>query len=197
MTKTSCNRQYWENRYHKKQTLWDTGSITPPLQNYINQLVDKQLEILIPGAGNSYEAEYLYERGFTNVYVVDIAAQPLQNLASRCPSFPREQLLQQDFFALDQPFDLILEQTFFCSFEPEHRQAYARKCSELLRPAGKLAGVLFDCAFAGEGPPFGGSRQEYRDYFAPYFEFKHWELCYNSIQPRAGRELFMCLERQS
>ena len=197
MIKTSYTQQYWENRYQAHQTTWDAGGVTTPLRTYIDQLTDRAAKILIPGAGNGYEAEYLFTKGFTQVWVVDIAAAPLQNLATRCPDFPAVHLLHGDFFALDQTFDLILEQTFFCSFEPVHRPAYARTCARLLRPGGGLVGVLFDRPFTHEGPPFGGSREEYHPYFAPYFDFRHWATCYNSIPPRAGRELFMRLSKKA
>jgi SAM-dependent methyltransferase len=196
MIKTSYNRQYWEKRYQEGKTGWDAGEITPPLKSYADGLTHKDLKILIPGGGNSYEAEYLFRSGFHQVWVVDIAREPLQNLSDRCPGFPSAQLLQQDFFSLTPTFDLMLEQTFFCSFEPAHRPAYAEQCARLLRPGGRLAGVLFDCTFEQPGPPFGGNREEYRRYFEPYFDFLHWDSCYHSIAPRAGKELFMVLEKK-
>jgi hypothetical protein len=39
------------------------------LYRYFN----KDIAILIPGCGNTYEAAYLLEQGFTNVTVIDIA----------------------------------------------------------------------------------------------------------------------------
>lgn len=197
MIKTSYDRQYWENRYQEGETSWDAGAISPPIRFYADQLTRQDVSILIPGSGNSHEAEYLFRSGFHQVWVVDIAKEPLQNLSDRYPAFPSAQLLHQDFFSLNPTFDLILEQTFFCSFEPAHRPAYAQQCARLLRPGGKLAGVLFDCTFEKQGPPFGGDREEYRRYFEPYFNFLHWDTCYNSLPARAGRELFMVLEKKS
>ena len=45
-------------------------------------------------------------------------------------------------------------------------------------------------------PPFGGSKEEYRRYFEPYFEFRHFETATNSLRPRQGRELFICLKKK-
>ncbi|MDH5647012.1 MAG: TPMT family class I SAM-dependent methyltransferase, partial [Candidatus Heimdallarchaeota archaeon] len=59
----------WNKRYADKQTGWDIGSISTPLKQYFDQLTDTSLRLLIPGAGNSYEAEYLYSKGFQNVTV--------------------------------------------------------------------------------------------------------------------------------
>ena len=190
----SFDQPYWTNRYAQNRTQWDTGGITPPLQAYIDQLTNKNQRILIPGAGNAYEAEYLWRQGFANTFVADFAPAPLANLKQRCPDFPAAQLLLADFFELTGSYDLILEQTFFCALAPSLRPAYARQCYRLLVPNGRLAGVLFDTHFEGHEPPFGGTVAEYRSYFEPYFRFRHFSPCNNSLKPRQNRELFMVLE---
>jgi hypothetical protein len=52
--------------------------------------------------------------------VADLAPEPLQALAARVPDFPTDHLLLADFFALPTapPYDLIVEQTFFCALSP-------------------------------------------------------------------------------
>ena len=125
------NKAYWENRYQNNEIGWDVGSITTPLKGYIDQIQDKNLKILIPGAGNGYEVDYLLEKGFTNVYVVDLAETPLKNIQERNPDLPKEHLIQKNFFELDDTFDLILEQTFFCALNPELRKDYAAKMHSL------------------------------------------------------------------
>lgn len=189
------NKDFWENKYANLETGWDTGGITEPLKFYIDGLKNKELSILIPGAGNGYEAEYLFQNRFKNVDVIDLAKRPLSNLKSRVPDFPDSQLIQGDFFELDKKYDLILEQTFFCALDPALRPAYAKKMSELLHSNGKLAGVIFDFALSETGPPFGGSREEYLRLFEPYFNIKTLEKCYNSIKPRMGNELFIIFEK--
>jgi methyl halide transferase len=66
----------------------------------------------------------------------------------------------------------------------------------LLTTGGKLAGVLFDKEFDFEGPPFGGCKCQYEPLFENDFTFKTFEACYNSIKPRAGSELFICLVKK-
>jgi hypothetical protein len=190
--------QYWQERYQQAQTGWDLGAVSSPLKAYIDQLQDKDLRILVPGGGNGYEAAYLFAQGFAHTYLLDWAAAPLENFAVAHPDFPKNQLLQEDFFALqvEKPFDLILEQTFFCAIQPTLRPAYARRSAELLASNGKLVGLLFDAPLNQDHPPFGGHRAEYAPYFAPYFDFIHFDTCYNSIAPRAGRELFICLQKR-
>lgn len=189
---TNLDKTYWSNRYDKQKTGWDVGEITTPLKEYFDQLKNKNLKILIPGAGNSYEAEYLFRQGFTDVTVIDISPQPLQNLKARITDFPDDKLLCENFFFHKGQYDLIVEQTFFCAIDVSERPAYAKRMSELLAPNGRLAGVLFEATFEG-GPPFGGNREEYFPYFEPFLKIKTFENCYNSIKPRKGRELFVIL----
>ena len=191
---------YWQARYDNGRDAWDTRGITPPLRAYFDQLdAAAQPRILIPGAGRAYEAEYLHQLGFGQVFVADIAPEALAALTARVPDFPPEHLLLADFFALpnDPPYDFIVEQTFFCALDPALRSAYAWQCAHLLRPGGTLMGLLLDTDFGPvQEPPFGGSKEEYREYFAPYFEFRHFETATNSLSPRQGRELFICLKKR-
>ena len=191
---SKLDRDYWSKRYQKNETGWDVGTPSTPLKEYIDQLENKNIKILIPGCGNAYEAQYLFENGFKNVFVIDLAPIPLENLKKRVPDFPSNQLLEGDFFELTNQFDLILEQTMFCAIDPRLRMNYARKASELLVEKGKLVGVLFNREFDG-GPPFGGTKEEYLDYFSTHFQNVHLEPCYNSIKPGQNSELFMICEK--
>jgi len=186
--------QYWTQRYKDKSTGWDIGYPSTPLKDYIDQIENKNISILIPGAGNAYEAEYLWKKGFKNVHVMDISEFPLKKFQERNPDFPKPQLLLEDFFKHKNQYDLIFEQTFFCSFVPteENRSRYAEHMSTLLKPDGKLVGIWFDIPLTGdmEKRPFGGGKKLYLKYLSPFFETKTFERCRNSIPPRSGSELF-------
>ena len=185
------NEIFWDNKYKSEQTGWDIGSISTPLKEYFDQLTNKELKILIPGGGNSYEAEYLHKKGFKNVYVVDISATVLTNFQKRVPSFPNQRLINIDFFELNDSFDLIIEQTFFCAINPDLRPKYASKMSELLLTNGKLVGLFFNIPLFENNPPFGGTKKEYIPYFKPYFKLDIIEDSYNSILERRANELFI------
>lgn len=187
------NKEYWENRYKKEETGWAIGSISTPIKTYIDQLTDKSLKILIPGAGNGYEFDYLIQKGFNNVTVIDIAKQPILELIERNPS-KKSNIMECDFFKLNEKYDLILEQTFFCALDPKLRKKYVEQMHHLLYPKGKLVGLLFDFPLTNEGPPFGGSEEEYSTTFKSQFKIKTLENCYNSIKPRENRELFFIFE---
>lgn len=190
------SEDFWNNRYASASIGWDLGEVSPPLKAYFDQLENKNLHILIPGGGNSYEAEYLHNAGFKNVFVADIAALALQNIAQRVPSFPSKNLLHKNFFDLNMKFDLIVEQTFFCAINPNLRQQYARKAAELLQKDGKIVGLLFDMVFGNNHPPFGGNKSEYEAIFETNFEINTMERCYNSHPARQGNELFITMRKR-
>ncbi len=181
-------KDYWNERYRKGQTGWDIGGVSTPLKEYIDQLTDKNLRILIPGGGSSYEAAYLLQQGFTNVTVVDISSEIIRNLQKKYAGQGLKAVCE-DFFRHSGEYDLILEQTFFCALDPALRLSYVRKMKELLNSKGKLAGLLFDRTFVG-GPPFGGNTKEYLSLFKEAFVIKTMAPAYNSIPPRQGSEVF-------
>lgn len=191
MSNTELNALYWDDRYSEGDSPWDIGSASTPLATYLDGLSDKDLRILIPGAGRAYEAEHAHRLDFTQVFAMDFTGAPLEALMARCPGFPRAHLLIGDFFAHEGQYDVILEQTFFCALDPTLRGKYVQHMHKLLKPGGELVGVLFDSVPNPIGPPFGGSKEEYRSLFEPIFPGVSFERCYNSIAPRAGRELWL------
>jgi hypothetical protein len=90
MNKIIFDKKFWESQYQNNDTGWDTGGITTPIKEYIDQLIINNLTILVPGAGNAYEAGYLFDKGFTNVWIADIAPTPLLNF--------KKKILHQNLF---------------------------------------------------------------------------------------------------
>ena len=188
--------EFWQQRYEQDSIGWDMGQVSPPLKAYIDQLPEsaKSQAVLVPGAGNAYEVGYLHEQGFTNVTLVDFAPSPIEAFSERYPDFPAEHLLCADFFNLSPKqyqFDWVLEQTFFCAINPARREDYVQHMAALLKPNGKLVGLLFDKDFGRNEPPFGGTREEYQQYFVTHFEIETMERSYNSHSARQGSELFI------
>jgi len=196
MKSKNFDQNYWDTKYKNNQMGWDIGYASPPIINYLNQLTNKEISILIPGAGNAYEVDYLNTNGFSDITVLDISKEPLINFKKRNPNFPKENLIQKNFFNFNKKFDLIIEQTFFCALSPELRSGYVEKIANLLNDHGKLVGLLFDFPLTDKGPPFGGSLSEYQNLFSKYFNILTLETCYNSIKPRKGRELFIIFEKK-
>ena len=187
----SYNQIYWKEQYKNNRIGWDIGYVSTPIKEYIDQLTDKSIKILIPGAGNAYEAEYLHKRGFGSVYVLEYADEPINNFLKRVPAFPKKHIVKQNFFMHQGQYDLIIEQTFFSSLKPESRIEYRNKMFDLLKMNGKLIGLLFELDFGHDFPPFGGSKKEYQKLFSNKFKIEILETAYNSIKPRSNNELFV------
>lgn len=195
MTKL-LNKAYWEDRYRNQEATWNAKSITTPLQAYIDQLINPELSVLVPGLGHGHELLYLHRKGFTSSVGLDFTAMAFEETAKEQEDFPVDHVILGDFFAHEGRYDLILEQTFFCSLSIEKRKAYVEKMHELLRPNGKLVGVLFDTFFDQDAPPYGGDRETYQALFEPYFTIEVMERAFNSIKPRQNRELFIILKKK-
>lgn len=187
-------QEFWQSRYEAALTGWNIGDVSRPIKEYLDQLTDKNLRILIPGCGFAYEAIYAHRLGFKNVFVLDFVEEPLATLQINCPSFPKEHILQEDFFEHQGTYDLIIEQTLFCAIDPINRSKYVDKVHSLLAPGGKLVGLLFDRHFDG-GPPFSGTKAEYQSLFSPVFSQFNMKECYNSIQARQGTEVFIFAQK--
>ena len=155
------NAEYWNDRYKAGQTGWDMHQASPPLTQYIDAIFDKELRILIPGCGNAHEADYLLNKGFTNVTLIDISEVVTKKIAEKYKDKPIK-IVCADFFKHTGSYDLILEQTFFCTLSPSMRKKYMEKCFELLVPGGKIAGVLFNKPLGLPGPPFISGDEEYK-----------------------------------
>ena len=197
---TSCDKPldqaYWDAQYKAKATGWDLGIVSPPIQEFVDSIQDKNSAILIPGGGNSYEAEYLLQQGFTNITVIDIAPTLIEVLQQKFVNHPNIKIILGDFFEHQGQYDWIIEQTFFCALPPTMRPKYVWKMHQLLAPKGKIFGLLFNRDFE-EGPPFGGNKVEYINLFSGAFTIEKMEVCANSVAPRANSELFIELEKNT
>ncbi len=198
---TSCERPldqtYWENQYVSETTGWDLGKPSPPLQSIIDELSDKNLRILIPGCGNAYEAEYLLEKGFSDVTLIDISPTLVSDLQEKFKENKQIKVILGDFFAHEGEYDLVLEQTFFCALPLSMRQKYVWKMHQLLSPSGTIKGLLFNRFFEKQGPPFGGDQATYEAFFSNAFEIKKIDICENSISARANTEFSIIFAKKN
>lgn len=192
-SKLSAN--YWDSRYLDQDTGWDIGCHNTIHTDYITHIDDKSVRILEPGAGNAYTTAYLYSQGYYNTYALDYARTAKSIFLEKNPAFPKDQYLTQDFFELHELFDVVLEQTFFCAIDPKRRHDYVNKMYNILNPKGKIYGVLFDFK-KNEGPPYGGSKEEYVDLFGSKFNILRLESSKNSIPQRQGIELVVELQKK-
>jgi SAM-dependent methyltransferase len=190
------DQTYWDNQYQANVIGWDLGQVSPPIKTYIDTIENKDAQILIPGCGNTYEAEYLVQHGFTNITVIDIAPTLVENLKKKFAKNNNITVVLGDFFEHQGNYDFIIEQTFFCALPPTMRQKYVWKMHQLLSNNGKLIGLLFNREFE-VSPPFGGNLNEYEQLFQKAFEFNSISLAGNSIPSRANTELFFEFQKNN
>ena len=190
------DQHYWDTQYQSNTVGWDLGKVSPPIKSYVDTIADKNAAILIPGSGNSYEAEYLAGQGFTNITVIDIAPTLVTMLQQKFMTNKNVSVLLGDFFDHQGLYDYIIEQTFFCALPPAMRQKYVCKMHSLLAPDGKLAGLLFNRDFE-VGPPFGGTHAEYEKLFRKAFSLNTVTVAANSVSARANAELFIEFQKNS
>lgn len=192
--------EYWSGRYKENESPWDLGEVSPPLKEYFQNLEDREMKILIPGAGGGYEASWLHQQGFSNVFYMDFSREAAAIFQNENPSFPKQNILVGDFFQEEDTYDLIVEQTFFCAFEPskENRCRYAEKAVQLLNPGGKLVGLWWNFPIEkGQiDPPYGGTLEEYIGLFQPYFSSIRFLPCYNSHPSRLEKEYFAIMTKK-
>lgn len=186
----NLNAEYWNERYLSGSTGWDIGGPSPALMHFLERTVPKDAQVLIPGAGNAYEAIEAFRKGYKHIFVIDWAPEARKNFLEKYSDFPPDQYLSEDFFEHQGHYDFILEQTFFCALDPSLRMNYVKQMHRLLKPGGMLAGLWFDWDFEG-GPPFGGHLNEYKTLFSPVFTELAAYPCAESIAPRTGREVWM------
>ncbi len=194
--------RYWETRYLESQIGWDLLGPTPALQS-ATKSTPKDAHILIPGCGLGWDGEALHRRGFSEVYLSDWALSAKAQFLERVPDFPRERFITGDFFDWTQQsawrgrFDFILECTFYCAIPPQRRELYVQTMARLLRPGGQLMGLLFTFPLTDQGPPYGGSIEEYNARFGPPFRLEHIAPHPLSVEKRADQEVFFCATLQA
>lgn len=190
------DQTFWDQRWKNGQTGWDLSEASPAILAYIDQQQPPfDTHILIPGCGNAWEAKALVERGYQHITLCDISPTLCASLAEQFSSTPEIRIICGDFFDLIGPFDLVIEQTFFCALTPGLRSAYVNQMANIIRPGGFLAGLWFSVEFPFDGPPFGGNPADYLKLLEPYFTIREAGPCMNSVKPRQGNEWFIVAER--
>ena len=190
---TQLSSKYWEQRYVDKNTGWDVGDVVPQWKAFFKDFtsIDKRIRILVPGAGFGHEVEYLHHTGFQNVHILDWSSSAIESFQQRLPTFPKSHCHVGDFFEHKGQYDMIVEQTFFCAIDPSLREQYVLAIDNILTEEGQWAAMLFNTHFDGDGPPFGGSIDEYIDLFKGVFKEIVIDEEPASIEPRKGREVFV------
>ncbi|MFZ9754711.1 MAG: methyltransferase domain-containing protein [Bacteroidia bacterium] len=190
-------QEFWNGKYQVGETAWDLNGPSPALVKAFAKWQNKEARILIPGCGSAWETDALLEMGFTHITLIDIAPDLVAQLKTKyADRADRVTVLEGDFFQLEGQFDVVVEQTFFCALPPLLRSAYVRKMYHLLASKGEIVGLLFNRDFEQDGPPYGGTAEEYKGLFEPYFHLLTMENSVDSHPKRLGTELFITFEKK-
>lgn len=159
----------WAARYEARNTPWDLGDAHPELRA---RLADGRCappragaRALVPGCGRGHDAIALARAGWrvTAVDVVEaVGASLAETLGGHDSRFELRDALTFDD---DEPYDLLLEHTFFCAIDRDRRADWGALVRRNLRVEGLVVVLLFPVGKAPElgGPPHGVDLQDYVD----------------------------------
>jgi SAM-dependent methyltransferase len=153
---TEFNRkQHWEQVYTDKSPLevsWYQKEPAISLQLIENSGIDKAASIIDVGGGASLLVDYLQQRGFSKLAVLDISAHALEHAKSRLGERAGEvEWYESDVttFAAPHPYQLWHDRAVF-HFLTEARDR--RNYVEVLKQTVPVDGHLIIAAFAIGGP---------------------------------------------
>ena len=195
MAQDSSKPDFWETRYRDHVTPWDAGGVPQSLQRF-SLSIPPGARILIPGCGSAYEAYYLAENGF-DVVAIDFSPAAVELARTNLACFG-DIVRLADFFDFDpgQAFDVIYERAFLCALPRIIWGGYPRRCAQLLKPGGVIAGFFF-FADTPKGPPFGTSPAELGALLGTQFERIDDQPVSDSIEVFAGKERWQIWRRRS
>jgi SAM-dependent methyltransferase len=203
------HRDFWEGLYADGRDRWELGTAAPPLAERLRTLDLTSLSLaplggpgraIVPGCGRGHEVLLLAELGWDAVGI-DFAEAPLLDARAAAaqrglaPSF-----VQGDWFAAaDRPgwrgsFDLVVEHTCYCAIDPSRRRDYVDTAADVLRPGGRLIGLLWQCGAEG-GPPWDTTPDDARRNFGRWFTIERLEPAVGSLERRGGEWLLEAVRR--
>jgi len=192
--------EFWNQRYLDNNTKWDLGYPTPILTHYLeNNKVSGKACVL--GCGNGHDVMELSKYDF-DIYAVDFALEAIENLRKKLTDKKRVELLEEDIFNLptlySNYFNFVYEYTCYCAIDPNRREDYFDMVYKVLKVGGLLFGIFIplDKEIYNEGgPPFGVSIKEVMTLTHNKFKVIVNTFSDYSIEPRAGREKLIILEK--
>jgi len=196
----------WEERYRTGDTPWEKGAPAPALLEWIARRGPLHGEILVPGCGAGHDVRAIAAAS-QNSRVVGLDLAP--SALDRARQFSRagqETYRLANLFKLSESFkgrfDWVFEHTCFCALDPRQRPDYVRAIFSVLLPKGILLAIFYlNPGDPGEapkegGPPFGVTREELDQLFAP-FDLGEELAPAVAYHGREGREVIRLLRKRA
>ena len=193
---------FWENYYQSGEIGWDLGGPTPIFNQWI-KTCNKPLTICILGAGNGWDAINFALYGH-NITAVDFAKSPVQNMKRQARNYGiKMNVLHRDIFSLSNiftsHFDVVLEYTCFCAISPVNRRNYIEMVQHILKPNGKLVGLLFPVEMnkTNVEPPYPIDLDKTIKLFNEYLYLIEQKVSTLTVSSRTGREVFVIFKKHA
>lgn len=168
------SQNYWENLYQAGDMRWEKGAPSPGLVDFLTTHRDLSgATVCVPGGGTGHDAGAWARAGF-RVYGYDIASSAVRLSRERAAADGWHAEFRTADFLRDEPpfrFDWLFEHTLFCAIQPAERELYVAAARRWLKPGGQYLAVNYFIPDT-DGPPFGTTREEIIQRFAPHFELK-------------------------
>ena len=191
------NPTFWNNLYETNNDKWNIGMPTPAFIDWEKQNhITKSIKVCIPGCGKGDDALYFSRCGH-DVYAFDFSKYAIKHLDNKSEKLKiKVNSANLDFFKMNSKyinyFDLIVEYTFFCAFDPSRRHEYVSICKDMLKKNGRFLGLFFPLNEVDDpNPPFKITIDEVTNLFSESFILIDKYYPKNSIKGRKNNEILM------
>lgn len=132
--------EFWQERFEKKETGWDRGSVSPQLTAWLVADELKPCRIAVPGCGSGWEVAVLAQRGFEVVAIDYTLAAVERTHAHLLTKGLKAEVVQADVLTYQptKPFDAVYEQTCLCAVHPDYWFDYSCQLRKWLSPGAAL-----------------------------------------------------------
>ncbi len=179
----------WEARYQTGDMPWEKGEPSPGLVDFLAaRPALPRGSVCVPGCGTGHDVRAWAAAGFA-AHGFDLAPSAIRQCCEKTSTAGLRAEFQLADFLTDtpaRPFDWLFEHTLYCAIEPARRDDYARALRRWLQPGGQFLAVHYLIPDV-DGPPFGTTREEVVERFAPHFELLE-EWVPRSYPNRTGLE---------
>ena len=191
------SRTDWEARYQTGDMPREKGAPSPGLVDFLAAHRGLTGEtVCVPGCGTGHDAREWAKAGF-RVYGYDLAPSAIWLSTERTQAAGLTAEFRLADFLQDEPpfqFDWLFEHTLFCAIDPGERERYVAAVRRWLKPGGQYLAVNYLIADR-DGPPFGTTREELIERFAPHFSLLS-EWVPRSYPNRTGLELMLWWQKK-
>jgi SAM-dependent methyltransferase len=185
---------FWDQRYTSGETPWALRKIPHTLRSFLKKRPTRK-RILIPGCGTDHSVIKAFANAGFEVTAIDFSPVALAETKKALGNFEGK-IMWADFFESDfgRRFDLVYERAFLCAMHPRRWAGYVKRVAELLRPGGKLIGILF-YGTEPEPPPYPINKAQAKELFGKYFRLIRDLKVSDSVPMFAGKERWQEWER--